>query len=556
MSNLTDSKSPGGDPAKVEAYADISHDADLDEKAKPSTYKADAIEAEQAEHNMGVLEAVRLYPMASLWAFIMSTTIIMESYCVFLMGSFVAMDQFKDEFGVNDRNGVKQIEASWQSALQVGGPLGAIIGVCIAGPITSRIGYRWATISGLMLLNAFIFVFYFANSLAVMFVSQLLEGVPWGIFIANAPAYCSEIVPMRLRAPATQMLQMFWAIGAIIVGSVCYVYESKHDSSAYRFVPLSRLMIPSLFVDETVPIALQWMFPTPLAILLFIAPESPWWLVRKGRLEEAAVAVRRLGRASAVTNVDESVAMMRRTIELESSEKEPGLVELFKGTDRYRTLIVCGVYAAQNLTGNLIANQAVYFFRQAGIDSNLAFALGLITSALQTVFVMLSWILTTYLGRRTIYVWGSFINVIFLIALGVAGSVGDSTAASLAMASLGLIVSVGFTLGPAPASWVIIAETSSIRLRPLTTGIGRGAYYVVNIPCIFLSTYMLNSTGVDLGGRCGYVWGATGFVCFVVAFFFLPEMKGRSFREIDILFRRRVPARQWKKTVVDINDDE
>ncbi|OHW98783.1 MFS sp general alpha glucoside:H+ symporter [Colletotrichum incanum] len=540
MSNLTDSKSPGGDPAKVEAYAaDVSHDADLDEKAKPSAYKADAIEAEQAEHNMGVLEAVKLYPMASMWAFIMSTTIIMESYCVFLMGSFVAMDQFKDEFGVLDRNGVKQIEASWQSALQVGGPLGAIIGVCLAGPITSRIGYRWATISGLMLLNAFIFVFYFANSLAVMFVSQLLEGVPWGIFIANAPAYCSEIVPMRLRAPATQMLQMFWAIGAIIVGGVCYVYESKSDSSAYR-----------------VPIALQWMFPTPLAILLFIAPESPWWLVRKGRLDDAAIAVRRLGRVSAVTNIDESVAMMRRTIELESSEKEPGYLELFKGTDRYRTLIVCGVYAAQNLTGNLIANQAVYFFRQAGIGSNLAFALGLITSALQTVFVMLSWILTTYLGRRTIYVWGSFINVIFLIALGVAGSVGASTAASLAMASLGLIVSVGFTLGPAPASWVIIAETSSIRLRPLTTGIGRGAYYVVNIPCIFLSTYMLNSTGVNLGGKCGYVWGATGFACFVIAYFYLPEMKGRSFREIDILFKRRVPARQWKKTVVDINDDE
>lgn len=270
----------------------------------------------------------------------------MESYCVFLMGAFVAMDEFKDRFGVEAEDG-KQIEASWQSALQMGGPLGAIIGVCIAGPITSKIGYRWATISGLMFLNAFIFVFYFANSLAVMFVSQLLEGIPWGIFIANAPAYCSEIVPMRLRAPATQMLQMFWAIGAIIVGGVCYVYESKRDPSAYR-----------------VPIALQWMFPTPLAILLFLAPESPWWLVRKGRLEEAAVSVRRLGRSSAVANIEESVAMMRRTIELEKDVKDPSYIELFKGTDRYRTLIVCGVYAAQNLTGNLIANQAVYFFRR------------------------------------------------------------------------------------------------------------------------------------------------------------------------------------------------
>lgn len=72
----------------------------------------------------------------------------------------------------------------------------------------------------------------------------------------------------------------------------------------------------------------------------------------------------RLGRKSVVQNITESVAMMRRTIELEKSVKEPNHLELFKGTDRYRTLIVCGVYAAQNLTGNLIANQAVYFFER------------------------------------------------------------------------------------------------------------------------------------------------------------------------------------------------
>jgi SP family general alpha glucoside:H+ symporter-like MFS transporter len=351
MSNPVDAKTPlGGDAPEVEkapAHAHVDHGADMDEKARLADYKAGAMEAETTEINMGVLEAVKLYPMATFWAFVMSTTIIMESYCVFLMGAFVAMDQFKAEYGVLDKNGELQIESSWQSALQASGPIGALIGVFLAGPITSRIGYRWATIGGLMLLNCFIFVFYFANSMAIMFLSQILEGIPWGIFIANAPAYCSEITPIKLRAPATQMLQMFWAIGAMIVGGVCYVYESKRDSTAYR-----------------IPIALQWMFPTPLAILLFIAPESPWWLVRKGRLEDAAKSIVRLGRRSVIKNPDEVVAMMRRTIELEKSEKEPSLLELWKGTDLYRTLIVCGVYAAQNMTGNLIANQAVYFFRR------------------------------------------------------------------------------------------------------------------------------------------------------------------------------------------------
>lgn len=272
----------------------------------------------------------------------------MESYCVFLMGNFIAIPRFAKDYGVwveSDQKWV--IEHAWQSALQASGPIGALLGCFLAGPLTSAIGYRWATILGLMLLNAFIFVFYFGNSLPVFLASQLLEGIPWGIFIANSPAYCSEIVPMRLRAPATQMLQMFWAIGAIIVQAVCYVYESVDDPISYR-----------------IPIAIQWIFPTPLAVLMFLAPESPWWLVRKGRLDEAAKAVSRLGRKTVVSNAHETVAMMRRTIELEKDSKEPTYLELLRGVDLYRTLIVCCVYASQNLTGNLIANQAVFFFQR------------------------------------------------------------------------------------------------------------------------------------------------------------------------------------------------
>jgi SP family general alpha glucoside:H+ symporter-like MFS transporter len=125
----------------------------------------------------------------------------MESYDVFLMGNFMALQQFKDTFGILDHTGQKVIATKWQSSLQVSGQLGALIGVMIAGPITSRVGYRWATLGGLMALNGFIFIFYFGNSLPIFFAAQILEGLPWGIFIANAPAYCSEIVPIKLRAP-------------------------------------------------------------------------------------------------------------------------------------------------------------------------------------------------------------------------------------------------------------------------------------------------------------------------------------------------------------------
>jgi SP family general alpha glucoside:H+ symporter-like MFS transporter len=74
MSNPVDSKSYDG-AQEIEAVQ-MDHAYDLDEKAHVADYKADAVEAENAEHNMGVLDAVRAYPMASFWAFVMSCTIV------------------------------------------------------------------------------------------------------------------------------------------------------------------------------------------------------------------------------------------------------------------------------------------------------------------------------------------------------------------------------------------------------------------------------------------------------------------------------------------------
>lgn len=85
---------------------------------------------------------------------------------VFLIGNFVALPAFVRKYGVenpdyfNKDTGHFLIAAKWQSSLQVSGQLGALIGVFIAGPLTSYIGYRWATIIGLMSLNGLIFIFY------------------------------------------------------------------------------------------------------------------------------------------------------------------------------------------------------------------------------------------------------------------------------------------------------------------------------------------------------------------------------------------------------------
>ena len=176
---------------------------------------------------------------------------------MFLNTNFVALPAFQETYGVWVEGSGWSIPTRWQSALFQSGQCGAFVGVFLAGPITNRIGYRWTTILALILMNATIFVSFFANSLTLLTVGQALEGVPWGFFIANSPAYASEIVPLALRGACTATLQMSWSIGSIIVAAATYGYNKRNDEWAWR-----------------VPLALQWIFPVSLGTILTLRDSS------------------------------------------------------------------------------------------------------------------------------------------------------------------------------------------------------------------------------------------------------------------------------------------
>lgn len=92
---------------------------------------------------------------------------VMESFDMFLSGNFVALTAFKERYGVYVEGSGNTIETKWQSALFQAGQCGAFVGVFLAGPITNRLGYRWTTILGLVLMNATIFVSFFVSKTPV-----------------------------------------------------------------------------------------------------------------------------------------------------------------------------------------------------------------------------------------------------------------------------------------------------------------------------------------------------------------------------------------------------
>jgi SP family general alpha glucoside:H+ symporter-like MFS transporter len=124
-------------------------------------------------------------------------------------------------------------------------------------------------------------------------------------------------------------------MGQFIASGVLRALVDRSDQWAYR-----------------IPFGLQWVWPIPLIIGTYLAPESPWWLVRQGRIEDAKKAVRRLAGVNEKLSEDETVAMMVHTNELERElESGTSYLDCFKGANLRRTEIVCFTWASQNLCG-------------------------------------------------------------------------------------------------------------------------------------------------------------------------------------------------------------
>lgn len=133
----------------------------------------------------------------------------------------------------------------------------------------------------------------FLTSVEMLFIGQLLCGLPWGAFSSSAVSYASDVTPVSLRGYLTTYINLCWVIGQFLAAGIMVAVQDRTDQWAYR-----------------IPFAIQWLWPIPLIIIVTLAPESPWYLVRQNRLAEAEHSVKRLSRRDIKINPANTVAMM------------------------------------------------------------------------------------------------------------------------------------------------------------------------------------------------------------------------------------------------------
>ena len=302
------------------------------------------------------------------------------------------------------------------------------------------------------------------------------------------------------------------------------------------------------------------MWPVPLLIGVLLAPESPWWLVRKGKIEKAKKSLLRLTSLNRETDfdADETIAMMVHTTALEEKiTRGATYLDCFKGTDRRRTEIVCMCWAIQNLSGNSFSGYSTYFLEQAGLPASTSYDFALGQYSINCVGVFGAWFLMTLgIGRRSLYLYGLCGLCLMLFILGFLGLVPHShlKEASLATGSIMLVWAMCYQLTVGTVCYSLVAELSTRRLQIKTVVLGRNLYNVVGVICSVITPYMLNPGAWNWKNYAGFFWGGICFFCIIYTYFRVPEPAGRSFAELDLLFERGVSARKFATTEVDVFD--
>ncbi|KAH8599234.1 general substrate transporter [Bisporella sp. PMI_857] len=476
------------------------------------------------EHQLTFRDVWKYHKAIIGWSFFWAMCAVGWGFDAQVNGAMIGVPSFRRDFGYIFE-GQAVLPADWQSAFNIIGAVGQFVGGFICSWISDRAGRKAGLAAGILICSGGIVGQVATTSKAGFLLSKLILGFGLGFYLTLGPLMCSEITPVVLRGISTAGINLGIAIGQLVSNSVIKIFGERTDRWAYR-----------------APFAIQLFFAAFLSAGLIFSPESPWHLVRVGQVDKARRSLQRLWGAQ--TDISPKLADIKRTIADEAAQKSPSYLDCFRGTNLIRTGISTGVFACQHFVGIIfVLGYSTYFFQLAGLDTSKSFDLGVGVTACGVLGNFCSWFVVNSYGRRKIFLLGMFILTALLLLIGIMDVV-PSSGAKWVQASATVIYAFVYFLTIGAMAFVILGETSSAALRARTTALATATQAVFGIAMNFAIPYMVNPDSGNMKGKVGFVFGGLAAVASVGSFFYVPELKGRTFGEIDEMFFQRVPPRR------------
>ena len=448
-----------------------------------------------------------------------------------------------------------QLSNSMVENITTAGLIGAVIGAMFTGRLSDIFG-RKKTI----LAAAIIFVLGAAWSgmgAQSTFTNHFtfIYRVGHRYLFFSVPLYIAEISPSHIRGRLVSLFQLLITIGILVSYLSDLAFANNNNVESWR--PMFYMgIIPGLI----------------LLVGIFFLPETPRWLMSKGREEDSRKILKRIEDPALVEE-----SMQRMKDEVEKAKERPNFREVFRPWLRKALIISVGIMFFQQFVGiNTVIYYSPKIFMIAGFEGACAGIWGAVSVGIVNVaFTILSLFMIDKLGRRKLYFIGLVGIVVSLIGLGLAFAFHSSLGEMGKWLAIGFvwIYIAFFAISLGPLGWLIISEIFPLRVRGIGSSIGSLSNWLFNGIVAFtffkiVKLFTASGTGIithekiydaatntftmqsiDNGNPAGAFWfyAAIGILGIVWGYFYLPETKGIALEKIEEHWRQGGKPRDLKK---------
>jgi len=393
--------------------------------------------------------------------------------------------------------------------------LGAAAGAGSAGPLSDRLGRR-----NLILIAAVIFSIGalgagLAPGVGTLVLFRVVLGIAVGAAALIVPLYLSEIAPTEIRGAISSLNQLMITVGILLAFIVNALLA---NSEAWRWM-LGLAVVPSLI----------------LLVGMYFMPETPRWLVSRGREDEARDVLMRSRSEQEAENEIREIKEVER-------EEEGGLQELLAPWVRPALIVAIGLAVFQQIVGiNTIIYYAPTTLKNVGYGDAAAIYANLIIGAINVVMTLIAIRFIDRVGRKPLLLGGLVGMVISLTVLGLStlllsepSSPTDTVAIITLLCLAGFIISFAATWGP--TVWVMLPEVLPLRIRGTAMGVAIFLHWIAN----FVVSQTFPSLLAALGPGIPFLgYAVIGVLAFIFVSAFVTETKGRSLEEIESDLQKR-----------------
>lgn len=407
--------------------------------------------------------------------------------------------------------------------------LGCAIGAALAGTLSDLFGRR----TMLMVAAVFFIVSAWGSGIASnsteFVIYRILGGFAVGGASVMAPAYISEIAPAHIRGRLSSLQQVAIIFGLFAAFLSNYFVAISAGSSMNEWL-LGFEAWRWMFWMELVPAAI-------FLIALFLIPESPRFLVVKGKKEAAS---------QVLTKINGSGRAVSKALEIENSlasDHKPNLADIFGGSKILKPIVWIGIGLAvfQQLVGiNVVFYYGAVLWQAVGFSESDALLINVISGAVSILAVIIALALIDRIGRKPLLLWGSVGMALSLSTLVFCFSQAQVVDGAVSLpGNIGLLALIAanvyvmfFNGSWGPVMWVSLGEMFPNQIRGSGLAVAGFFQWIANFAITMTFPIMLVTAGIGLTGAYGF-YALCAFISVGFVLWAVRETKGMELEQMS-----------------------